>query len=83
MDPWVLFLKQIIDMKIPDELESKCEETNEIESRTHNIYWKLKKIAVRTAYRLFVKYSHPKKADTIEDKTFSNDFVTKYNSVLL
>ena len=82
MDPWMMFLKQIIDMKIPDSLESKCEETNEIETRNTNIYWKLKKIASKITYRMFVKYGNPKHVDD-NDKAFSKEFINKYSLSLL
>lgn len=57
IDPWIHFLKTLLDRPIPMELEQSFENGhNTIESRDKNINWKLKGVAAKLTQRIFIKY---------------------------
>ena len=60
LDPWILFFKTILDMPCPKGLQDPTSDTNVIQSRDKSIYWKIKGIAAKITYRLFIKYGNPK-----------------------
>jgi hypothetical protein len=84
LDPWIMFLKTIMDMPCPDDLCAPTSDTAETVARDKSIFWKIKGIAAKITYRVFVKYGDP---ETVEDttiiKSFSNNFSLKYSIPLL
>ena len=63
IDPWILFHKQLLDMKVPDDLESKPLDSHEIEEKNKNIYWKIKGVVSKTLYRFMIKHGDPSKKE--------------------
>jgi hypothetical protein len=61
IDPWIHFLKTLLDRPIPIELEQSFENENSIESRDKNINWKLKGVAAKLTQRIFIKYGRVSK----------------------
>lgn len=60
LEPWMMFFKQLYDLKIPDTLEIKTEDSNEIALREKNVYWKIKAQISRMVYRMYLKYGKEK-----------------------
>ena len=58
--PWIQMFKILLDMQLPENLESPTEDIDEIVSRDKNIRWKLKAQAARTTFRLFSKFAQTK-----------------------
>jgi len=52
--------KVILDMPVPENLESPTEDVEEIDRRDKHIVWKLKAQTARLTFRLFSKYSNLK-----------------------
>ena len=52
--------KVILDMPVPENLESPTEDVEEIDRRDKHIIWKLKAQTARLTFRLFSKYSNLK-----------------------
>lgn len=60
-DPWISMIKSILDMPMPNDLTSYTEDMDEIARRNKSIFWKIKDIASRITYRMFLKYGNPSK----------------------
>ena len=75
LDPWVMFFKTIIDMPCPEDLCSPTSDTSIIVSRDKSIFWKIKGIATKITYRMFIKYSNP---EIVEDKELIKTFANKF-----
>jgi importin-7 len=84
LQPWIQFLKTIMDMPCPPELSAPATLTEEIVKRDKSIFWKIKGIAAKITYRIFVKYGNPA---TVEEKvaiqTFSSNFALNFSIPLL
>ena len=52
--------KILLDMPVPDYLQSDTEDPLIIAERDKHIIWKIKSQAARVTYRLFSKYANPK-----------------------
>lgn len=48
----------ILDMPVPEQLESLTDDTEEVNARDKSIVWKLKAEAARISFRLFSKYAN-------------------------
>lgn len=48
----------ILDMPIPEQLETLTDDTEEVNARDKSIVWKLKAEAARISFRLFSKYAN-------------------------
>ena len=84
LDPWVEFFKTILDMKVPEDLKTVTNDTNEIHRRDKSIFWKIKGIASKLTYRIFIKYGNPTIVeDKVIIKNFANNFSLKYSLPLL
>ena len=59
LDPWIQFFKTLLDMKAPAEQCTKIDNTEEIQRRDKTIFWKIKGIASKLTYRIFLKYGNP------------------------
>lgn len=82
LDPWIQFMKTLMDRPVPDNLESFIEDMDEIEKRDNHIIWKIKGIAAKTTYRIFSKYGNHKYVE--EDKIpFSKRFQADFAIPLL
>jgi hypothetical protein len=57
--PWIVFLKQLLDMKVPDSLENKINSSEDFDERNNDMYWKIKEITTKIAYRLLLKKGKP------------------------
>ena len=57
LSPWMQFMKEILDMQIPPEMEAFTEDINEIAEKDQSIWWKIKAQASLTTFRLFQKYA--------------------------
>ena len=64
--PWIQMFKILLDMELPENLESPTEDIDEIVSRDKNIRWKLKAQAARTTFRLFSKFAQTKYVENDE-----------------
>lgn len=73
LDPWIAFLKTLMDRPVPAELELFNEDMSVIEQRDAHIFWKIKGIAAKTTYRIFSKYGNTKFVDE-EYEEFSKKF---------
>lgn len=84
LDPWIHFFKTILDMPCPKDLAEPTLDTNEIQRRDKSIFWKIKGIAAKITYRLFIKYGNPV---IVEDKpiykAFSKKFLNEFSLTLL
>ena len=73
-----------MDMPCPPDLSSPTTDTDEIVRRDKSIFWKIKGIAAKITYRIFVKYGNP---ITVEEKvaiqTFSSNFALNFSIPLL
>ena len=85
LDPWVHFMKAIIDRQIPFELESQLDDNLQTsELRDKNIHWKLKGIASKFTFRLFSKYGTTKnRAPSDFHQAFCANFVETLVPTLL
>lgn len=84
MDPWIQFFKTILDMPTPADLRDPTFETEEIQRRDKNIFWKIKGICSKLTYRTMVKYGNPSIVeDKVLIKSFSNNFSLKYTIPLM
>ena len=52
--------KVLLDMPVPDNLESPTDDIETIAERDKSILWKLKAQTARLTFRLFSKYSNTK-----------------------
>ncbi len=48
-------------MKVPDSLENKVVNGEDVDERDQDVYWKIKGMATKITYRLFIKYGSPRK----------------------
>ena len=73
-----------MDMPCPPELSAPTTDTEEIVRRDKSIFWKIKGIATKITYRIFVKYGNP---STVEEKvvikTFASNFALNFSIPLL
>lgn len=58
--PWIAMFKTLLDMPVPENLESPTEDVETIAERDKHIIWKLKAQTARLTFRLFSKYSNLK-----------------------
>jgi hypothetical protein len=71
IDPWVLLIKTVLDMPCPQPLSSTTEDSQMIVQMNKHIFWKVKGVAAKIAYRMFVKYGDP---SIVENKQRIKDF---------
>ena len=84
LDPWMMLFKTILDMNCPQELVSPTTITQEIIAKDKHIIWKIKGIAAKITYRIFIKYSNPTIVENKQViKDFSEKFRAKYSVELL
>lgn len=73
-----------MDMPCPENLSEPTSDTDVIVSRDKSIFWKIKGIAGKITYRVFVKYGNPA---TVEEKvliqTFASNFALNFSIPLL
>jgi len=70
-------------MQCPLHLATPTDESEEIETRNKNIFWKIKGIAGKATYRIFIKYNNPLKTDNASIKKFMENFSSTYSIPLL
>ena len=70
--------KLLIDMPVPDSLESQTEDIEEIAARDKSIQWKVKAQATRTTFRLFSRFTNLKTAHEEEEKQWNQFFIQTY-----
>jgi hypothetical protein len=46
-------------MKVPEQLKTPTDNTEEIQARDKTIFWKIKGIVSKLTYRIFLKYGNP------------------------
>jgi len=84
LDPWIQFFLTIINMKMPENLISETNSTDEIRERDKSIHWKIKGLTTKLIYRFFVKYGNPKLVEnSTMIKSFSNNFSFKFSNTLI
>ena len=74
--------KTLMDLELDEELTKKTEDTEEIEKREKNWYWKLKGISARTTHRVISKYGNPKFVEE-KNKSFSDMLANEFGIPLL
>ena len=75
LDPWIQFFKTLLDMDVPGELASFTEDIDEIERRNKTIFWRIKGIAAKTSFSMFLNYGNPEKVENDpEIKAFAAKF---------
>ena len=75
--------KIILDMPVPEGLESATEDVEEIDQRDKHIIWKLKAQTARLTFRLFSKYSNLKFVqDSDAEKPWMDFFQKTYSETL-
>ena len=75
--------KILLDMPIPDDLETPSEDIETIAERDKSIIWKLKAQTARLTFRLFSKYSHLRfLQNNDEEKPWVEFFQANYSEML-
>ena len=75
--------KILLDMPIPEQLESATEDIDTIANRDKHIIWKVKYQAARITFRLFSRYANLKfMKKTDPDRAFQEYFNTTYAETL-
>lgn len=59
LDPWMGLFKTILDMPCPAELCAHTTVTEQLQEKDKHVFWKIKGIAAKITYRIFIKYSNP------------------------
>lgn len=76
--------KIILDMPVPEELETATEDVDQIVIRDKHIIWKLKAEAARITFRLFMRYANMAKYanHTNNDKQWCTFFIENFSETL-
>ena len=75
--------KILLDMPVPDELESPTEDVETIAERDKSTIWKLKAQVARLTFRLFSKYSNTRfLPDGNEERPWVEYFLANYSETL-
>lgn len=75
--------KILLDMPVPEELESPTDDIEVIAERDKSTLWKLKAQVARLTFRLFSKYSHTRfLTNEDEDKPWVEHFLANYSETL-
>lgn len=79
LQPWMQFMKQVLDMQVPAELEAPTDDMHDIVEKDKDSWWKLKGRASMTTFRIYSKNSDltycKKKSPEYKYRTF---FVETY-----
>ncbi len=85
LEPWVMFLKAVLDRQVPLDCEMFNTEDNQlVQSKEKNLNWKIKGIASKLSYRIFQKYSTSKELPEADNENiFKNSFTLQLVPALL
>ena len=84
LTPWIQMFKILLDMPVPEHLESATDDIDTIASRDKHIIWKVKAQAARLTFRLFSRYANLKfiLKKTDPDRPFQEYFNSNYAETL-
>ena len=70
-------------LPVPENFGTVIDDNEEIVKRNKEIFWKIKGVAAKASYRIFIKYNNPMKTDKPDLKTFIESFVSTHSIPLL
>merc|ERR1712032_308855 len=86
-EKWMKIHFYVIQMKTEGELIKKSNKSEEIKILEKNIYWKIKRIAIKNIYTYYTKNSKTNKGDSEKVKNFKklikNDYIPKFLEMCL
>lgn len=75
LNPWMQFFKTIIDLPLPEALSAISTDPDEIQQKNKEIHWKIKGVACKVTYKIFMKYAN---TSIVEDKPHIKDFSKRF-----
>jgi hypothetical protein len=86
LEPWIQFLKAVLDKFIPRELTENTDIIEENIKKDKDLHWKLKGVAAKLSYRILAKYGQNYKSlktPTNDTEAFTQHYVEDLAKMIL